>query len=57
MIKLIIFIEKNKKCIYIIFNESFDTKFNFHDINQLIEINNILDLDDELIHLFQMLNL
>ena len=48
--------KKNKKCIYIIFNESFDTKFNFHDINQLIEINNILDLDDELIHpFFQML--
>jgi hypothetical protein len=43
--------KKNKKCIFIIFNESFDTKFNY-DINQLIEINNILDLDDELIHPF-----
>lgn len=44
--------KKNKKCILINFHQSLDTKFNFHDINQLIEINNILDLDDELIHPF-----
>ena len=44
--------KKNKKCIFINFNQNFDTKFSFHDINQLIEINNILDLDEDLIHPF-----